>query len=44
MVALHHYSAYVISVNYSNNIVLQVFSTHGGYLGVALFSSCPVSG
>lgn len=37
MVALHHYSAYVISVDYNNNIVLQAFSTQGGYLGVALF-------
>ena len=37
MVALHHYSAYVISLGYSNNIILKAFSTQGGYLGVALF-------
>lgn len=37
MVALHHYSQYVLSNDISNNIIYQIFSTQGGYLGVGVF-------
>lgn len=37
MVAIHHYANYAISTGYSGNIILRLFSTQGGYLGVALF-------
>lgn len=37
MVMLHHYSQYVISQNISNSLIYQLFSTQGGYLGVAIF-------
>lgn len=37
MVAIHHYSGYAISTGYENNIILQAFSTQGGYFGIALF-------
>lgn len=37
MVAVHHYSQYVISNNISHNLLYQGFSSQGGYLGVAVF-------
>ena len=37
MVALHHYSQYVLSSGFSNNILYSLLSCQGGYLGVALF-------
>lgn len=37
MVAVHHYSQYVISNNISHNLLYKAFSSQGGYLGVAVF-------
>ena len=37
MIAIHHYANYAISTEYSDCIILRLFSTQGGYLGVALF-------
>lgn len=37
MVALHHYSQYVLSNDISHNLIYQIFSTQGGYLGVGIF-------
>ena len=37
MVAIHHYSQYVIMQDISHNVIYEAFSTQGGYLGVALF-------
>lgn len=37
MIALHHYSQLVLSTGVSDNLIYKLFSTQGGYLGVALF-------
>ena len=37
MIALHHYSQDMISEGLSNNLFYQLFSTQGGYAGVAMF-------
>lgn len=37
MIALHHYSQYILSEGISNSLFYKVFSTQGGYAGVALF-------
>lgn len=37
MIALHHYSQYIIAEGLSNNLFYQLFSTQGGYAGVAMF-------
>lgn len=37
LVASHHYSQYVVSQNISHNIIYEVFSTQGGFFGVAIF-------
>lgn len=37
MVMIHHYSQYVVSNNISTSLFYKLFSTQGGYLGVALF-------
>lgn len=37
MVMIHHYSQYAISNHFSTNIILRLFDTQGGFLGVALF-------
>lgn len=37
MVALHHFSQYVLANGLSSNLFFRVFSSQGGYLGVAVF-------
>lgn len=37
MVMLYHYSQYICSNNCSDSIFYKMFSTQGGYLGVAIF-------
>lgn len=37
LIALHHYSQYVVSQNISHKIIYEMFSTQGGFLGVAIF-------
>ena len=37
MVMLHHYSQYVLSNGLSSSMIYKLFSTQGGFLGVAIF-------
>lgn len=37
LVALHHYSQYVVSQNISHNVFYEAVSSQGGFLGVAIF-------
>ncbi len=37
MVAMHHFSQYICENNISDNFIYKLFSTQGGYLGVAIF-------
>ena len=37
MIALHHYSQYMIAEGLSSSLFYQLFSTQGGYAGVAMF-------
>lgn len=37
MIALHHYSQFILSEGISNSLFYKAFSTQGGYAGVALF-------
>lgn len=37
MIAVHHYSQYILYNEYSDSYVFKIFSAQGGFLGVAIF-------